>query len=139
MRTEGDPAKQRLPSWFEGYEQILPESLDDLKGPVDGFIDRSIRPFPHALDNWRMRIELYRELITSGRKVELEQYINRNHFIELWPYIRSCVCDGYRLPWEKKFPELGYRASIDVSIYDPYADEPFRLKDGWMKRSRRLI
>lgn len=110
---ESDPTSRgritaaNLPSWFEGYEQILPASLDDLKGPAGGFIDRPIRPFPFALDNWRMRVELYRELITAGHKAELERYINRDHFIELWPYIRICVCDGYRLPWERSFRSCG--------------------------------
>lgn len=136
MKTDWWYHPSNLPSRFEGYEQILPERLDDLKGPGDGVLEIPTYIGRWDLADWKSRVGLYHELITSGHKAELEQHINRDHFVELWPYIRDRVCDGYRLPWEKRFPELWYRASVDVSIYDPRAEEPFRLKEGWMKRFR---
>lgn len=143
MTTEWRYYPADLPSRYEGYEKILPESLDDLQGPAEGVVALPFRlawsgATEFDLSNWRDRLALYQIIITGGVAGDPETFMNRDHVIELWPYMRDMFGYGYRDPWEKKFPELWYRASIDVSIYDPRADEPFQLKEGWMKRSRRL-
>ena len=126
-----------MSTWFtEEFKRELrdrvPDSLDDLRGPAEGVIELPLRIGRWDLAEWKQRVGLYHELIVDCRKGEPERYIDRGHFVELWPYIRCCVCDGYSSPWEEKFPELRHRASIDTSIYDPRADEPFRLKTDWM-------
>lgn len=123
----------QLPSWYEGYEKILPTSLDDLQGPVNG---RAALPFRLAwsgvaeydLSNWRHRLTLYQVIITGGVTGDPETYINRDDLVELWPYVRDMFGPGYRDPWEARFPELRERAAIDVSVYDPRARVPFQRR-----------
>lgn len=77
-------------------------------------------------------MSLYQIIITRGVAGDPETYINCDHLVELWPYLRDMFGPGYRDPWEARFAELRERAAIDVSVYDPRAHVPFqttRLSD----------
>lgn len=122
-----------LPSRFDGYERILPATLDDLRGPAAGFVALPLRLAwsgitAFDLSNWRLRLTYQRIIITEGIPGDPEAYLDRAQLIELWPYQRRMLGAAYRLPWETAFPDLRERAEIDVSRYDPLAGAPFQLK-----------
>lgn len=121
----------QLPSRYEGYERILPASLDDLTGPAEGVVALPLRLAWSGLTEfdlakWKLRLGLYQIILTNGRPGDPETYINRDHLVELWPYQRRRLGPGYRDPWEGRFSELRERAEIDVRAYDPMADLPFQ-------------
>lgn len=127
------PMTMRLPSRYEGYEEILPASLDDLNGPAEGVVALPLRLAWSGLTEfnlakWKLRLGLYQIILTNGRPGDPETYINRDHLVELWPYQRRRLGPGYRDPWEDRFPELRERAAIDVRAYDPAAALPFQRR-----------
>lgn len=123
----------QLPPYWEGQEKIIPASLDDLKGPAEGVVALPFRLAwtglkEYDLSNWRLRLALYQLIITGGAPGDPETFINKDHFIELWPFERNMFHPGYRDPWESRFPELRERAKVDVSVYDLRASVPFQRR-----------
>ncbi|TYB67203.1 hypothetical protein FXF51_15020 [Nonomuraea sp. PA05] len=98
-----------LPSFYEGLDEKVPESLGDLQGPADGVVALP----PHLawsgftefdLAKPMVRMEMYRTVITAGRRVDYEAYLNADHLVSDWPTLRRGLGPGYRHAWEKKLP-----------------------------------
>ncbi|MGI5283344.1 hypothetical protein ACQEVF_08425 [Nonomuraea polychroma] len=98
-----------LPSRYEGLEEKVPDSLDDLHGPAEGVVPLP----PHLawsgltefdLSKPGIRMEMYRTVITTGRRVDYELYLNADHLVADWPMLRKGLGPGYRHAWEKKLP-----------------------------------
>ncbi|MFI5835958.1 hypothetical protein ACIA5A_20025 [Micromonospora sp. NPDC051300] len=95
-----------------GYAKpvIVPDSLDDLRGPTQGIVD-----LPRHL-KWsgnsrydlaqpgRMR-DLYRAVLNEAASTEdLATYVDRDSLIRLWPTI--WLPSSVRRAWEARFPNL---------------------------------
>ncbi|WP_188190717.1 hypothetical protein [Nonomuraea sp. SYSU D8015] len=98
-----------LPSWYEGLEDKIPDSLDDLRGPAEGVVALP----PHLawsgltefdVSKPGIRMEMYRTVITTGRRVDYESYLNADHLAADWPLLRRGLGPGYRDAWERKLP-----------------------------------
>lgn len=103
MRTDWSYAPANLPSRFEGYEELLPESLNDLQGPTEGVVALLFRSAwsgmtEFDLSDWRHCLELYRIIITQGVSGDPERFINKDHLVHLWPYVRDMFGYGYLRP-----------------------------------------
>lgn len=101
-----------LPSRYEGLEDKLPLSLDELHGPAEGVV-----PLPPRLAwsgltefdlaDWRERLSLYRIIITGGwLPGDAREYLNADHLVSDWPMQRRFLGPQYREIWESRFPEL---------------------------------
>jgi len=100
-----------LPSRFEGLEDKLPASLDELHGPREGVVALPLRLAwsgltEFDLSRWKLRLGLYQIIITGGLPGDAEQYINADYLMELWPYQRRLIGERYREAWESRFPQL---------------------------------
>ncbi|MDP4504651.1 hypothetical protein [Nonomuraea turcica] len=96
-----------LPSWYEGLEDKIPDSLDDLQGPAEGVVAlpqhlawSGLTAFD--LSKRGIRMEMYRTVITTGRRVDYEAYLNADHLVADWPVLRKGLGPGYRQAWENK-------------------------------------
>ncbi|MGP3954647.1 hypothetical protein ACTWPT_01520 [Nonomuraea sp. 3N208] len=98
-----------LPPLYEGLEDKIPDSLDDLHGPAEGVV-----PLPNHLvwsgltrfdlSNYRLRLSMYRIVITGGRRVDYETYLNADHLVKDWPLLSKGLGPAYRRAWERKLP-----------------------------------
>lgn len=89
---------------------VVPDSLDDLKGPASGVVSLppELRPTPanrYDLDVLGSAISFYAHVISEARRVEdLTRYLNRDLLLQVWPYL---VLPRYCFPkWHARFPEL---------------------------------
>ena len=87
----------------------VPESLDDLHGPlsgtveVGGHIDTSLTPVYDLADPGR-RWSLYTKVVQAGTAAEQAALLDRTTLVAMWPILmlpRPC-----RDLWEATFPEL---------------------------------
>jgi hypothetical protein len=98
-----------LPPLYEGLEDKVPDSLDDLHGPAEGVVAlpnhlvwSGLTRFD--LSNYRLRLSMYRIVITAGRRVDYETYLNADHLVTDWPLLRKGLGLAYRRAWEGKLP-----------------------------------
>ncbi|MEU6784166.1 hypothetical protein ABZ912_33645 [Nonomuraea angiospora] len=103
-----------LPSIYEGLEEKVPDSLGDLHGPADGVVALP----PHLawsgltefdLSNFKLRLSMYKIVITAGQRADYEAYLNADHLVTDWPLLCKGLGRGYRQAWEKKLalaPEI---------------------------------
>lgn len=90
---------------------ILPDSLDDLRGPATGSVElpnrllwNQSRPFDLS-DEDRMR-SLIRIVLREARtEDDLAAYVDRDALVRLWPELG--LPQRIRQAWEERFPELG--------------------------------
>ncbi|WP_157250021.1 hypothetical protein [Nonomuraea typhae] len=101
-----------LPSRWEGIEDRVPDSLDDLRGPAEGTVAlplhlawSGLREFDLA--NPRLRMSLYRTVITSGGWADAVAYLNAATLAADWPTLRRGLGPHYRRAWENKHMLLG--------------------------------
>jgi hypothetical protein len=103
-RTQpGDLHESRIP-------YVLPESLDQLTGPLTGIVEVGI-PIDwspqraYDLNNPDDRIALYTTVLSEASTVEdLSRFLNKDGLLALWSQLRLpryCV-----RRWHAKFPEL---------------------------------
>ncbi len=98
---------------------VVPDSLDDLKGPATGMvtIPHSVfwaKPEPVVInvENDRVLWQMYREVLGSAVVLEdLVTVVNKDHLIRLWPQL---IWDKVvRQAWEDRFPELRGRSEFN--------------------------
>jgi hypothetical protein len=73
----------------------LPESLDALRGPVQGVVD--------------LPLHMYRTVLHEGLHDDLPRYLNQDLLLQLWPVLRALVGRTVRAVWEDAFPRLASR------------------------------
>lgn len=87
-----------------------PESLDELHGPHDGFIDlpHAVRWQPDRLgvdvSNLGWRRMAYQALLAEGIVAEQCRLTNQDRLIETWPILH--MDPRVRNLWERRFPQL---------------------------------
>ncbi|MFC5817407.1 hypothetical protein [Nonomuraea harbinensis] len=96
-----------LPSRSDGLLAQIPDSLTDLRGPVDGKVALPPHlswsgPREYDLADLRLRLSMYRMVITGGGRVDAERYLNARHLTADWPLLRKGLGPGHRRAWEHK-------------------------------------
>ncbi|MFG3282470.1 hypothetical protein [Streptomyces sp. NPDC048111] len=93
------------------FVRRLPGSLDELRGPVHGVVElpltvawSGLRSFD--LDRPRLRMGLYRTVLSEGMREDLCRFLDADLLIELWPTLRTLIGTAVRDAWEGAFPEL---------------------------------
>lgn len=94
---------------------VLPDSLDDLRGPTTGTVElpnrllwNPSRPFDLS-DDARLR-SMIRIVIREARaQDDLRKYIDRDSLVRLWSSLG--LPERIRSAWEARFPELGDQRS----------------------------
>jgi hypothetical protein len=93
------------------FVRRLPGSLDELCGPVHGVVElpltvawSGLRSFD--LDRPRLRMSLYRTVLSEGMREDLCRFLDADLLIELWPTLRTLIGTAVRDAWESAFPEL---------------------------------
>ncbi|PBC76774.1 hypothetical protein BX265_1495 [Streptomyces sp. TLI_235] len=89
----------------------LPSALDDLAGPVTGEVELPLHLAWSGLRRFdlgrpRLRMGLYRIVLTEGMQEDLVQFLNARVLVELWPVLRTLVGPAVRQVWESAFREL---------------------------------
>ncbi|QYC39317.1 hypothetical protein Nocox_08465 [Nonomuraea coxensis DSM 45129] len=104
-----------LPPLYEGLADKVPGSLADLRGPAEGVVALP----PHLvwsgltefdLSDPRLRMTMYRIVITAGRRADYETYLNPGLLAADWPLLRRALGLGYRDAWERRLPLRGESA-----------------------------
>ena len=89
---------------------VVPDSLDDLKGPGSGVVELPITLFwsrpdrKFNLDDRYQAIDMYLAVLDRGSVDELASYLNGKLLVELWPDLH--LTRAKRLPWQARFAEL---------------------------------
>ncbi|MCK2221612.1 hypothetical protein MF672_048585 [Actinomadura sp. ATCC 31491] len=98
-----------LPPLHEGLADKVPDSLADLRGPAEGVV--ALPPWlawsgltEFDLSQFKIRMEMYRIVITTGRRVDYETYLNADLLMADWPLLRRGLGPAYRHAWENKLP-----------------------------------
>ncbi|MFI0422091.1 hypothetical protein [Spongiactinospora sp. 9N601] len=101
-----------LPSRTSGLTRRVPPSPDALHGPSSGVVE----PPPHLawsgltrfdLADRRLRMSMYRTVITGGGGQDAETYLNAGLLAADWPLLRIGLGPGYRNAWETMMRGLG--------------------------------
>jgi len=97
-------------SVYDAMPVILPDSLDDLQGPVDGVVtlprhlDWSPSRTYDFSDPLRVRT-FYRTVLREAATMsDLTMWVNRSRLKSVWPDL--VLPDRVRTAWELAFPEL---------------------------------
>ncbi|MEV7891238.1 hypothetical protein ACWD3I_43610 [Streptomyces sp. NPDC002817] len=96
------------------FQQRLPASLDELRGPARGVVDLPLHVAwsgmtSYDLDKPRQRMGLYRTVLHEGLREDLTSVLNQDVLLELWPTLRRLVGRTVRTVWEDAFPQLAAR------------------------------
>ncbi|RBQ15136.1 hypothetical protein DP939_36590 [Spongiactinospora rosea] len=101
-----------LPPRTTGLSGRVPPSLDALRGPSSGVVELP----PHLawsgltrfdLADRRLRMSMYRTVITGGGRRDAETYLNAGLLAADWPLLRMGLGPGYRNAWESMMRGLG--------------------------------
>ncbi|MEV0990670.1 hypothetical protein [Streptomyces sp. NPDC049949] len=100
----------------ERYTGRLPDSLDELAGPVGGVVELPLHIAwsglrAYDLDRPRQRMSLYRTVLAEGRRDDLATLLDRDLLTEQWPVLRTLVSRHIRQVWEDRFPQLAGRVT----------------------------
>ena len=103
-----------LSLYQQKFQQRLPASLDELRGPVRGVVDLPLHVAwsgltSYDLDKPRQRMGLYRTVLHEGLREDLTSFLNQDVLLELWPTLRRLVGRTVRTVWEDAFPQLASR------------------------------
>ncbi|MEU9663850.1 hypothetical protein [Streptomyces chartreusis] len=98
----------------EKFVQRLPESLDELRGPIHGVVELPLHIAWSGMTSYdmgkpRQRIGLYRTVLHEGLHDDLPLYLNQDLLLQLWPVLRMLVGRTVRTVWEDAFPQLASR------------------------------
>ncbi|MBG0828420.1 hypothetical protein HS041_11650 [Planomonospora sp. ID67723] len=101
-----------LLSRWEDVGRRVPGSLADLRGPATGVVSLP----PHLvwsgltrfdLADLRLRMSMYRTVITGGGRADAERYLNADILVADWPLLRRGLGQSYRRAWEDRISALG--------------------------------
>jgi hypothetical protein len=103
-----------LALYREKFWGRLPESLDELRGPVQGVVELPLHMVWFGLTTYdlgkpRKRMGLYRAVLHEGLREDLPRYLNRDLLLDLWPVLRTLVGRTVRTVREDAFPQLASR------------------------------
>ncbi|MFG3021584.1 hypothetical protein ACGFZQ_24050 [Streptomyces sp. NPDC048254] len=103
-----------LALYREKFRGRLPESLDELHGPIHGVVDLPLHMAWSGMTSYdlgkpRQRMGLYRTVLHEGLHDDLPRYLNQDLLHELWPVLRTLVGRTVRAVWEDAFPQLASR------------------------------
>jgi hypothetical protein len=103
-----------LALYRQKFQQRLPASLEELRGPAHGVVDLPLHVAwsgltSYDLDKPRQRMGLYRTVLHEGLREDLASCLNRDVLLELWPTLRGLVGRTVRTVWEDAFPQLATR------------------------------
>ncbi|MFC4057512.1 hypothetical protein ACFOWE_04365 [Planomonospora corallina] len=101
-----------FPSRWQDVDRRVPDSLADLRGPAAGVVALPIHLAWSGLTEFdladpRLRMSLYRTVITGGGRADAETYLNGELLRTDWPVLRRGIGSAYRRAWEGKLPALG--------------------------------
>ncbi|GAA3115591.1 hypothetical protein GCM10010466_03320 [Planomonospora alba] len=101
-----------LPSRWQDVDRRVPDSLADLRGPATGLVALPLHLAWSGLTEFdladpRLRMSLYRTVITGGGRADAEAYLNGELLRADWPVLRRGIGPAYRRAWEDKLSALG--------------------------------
>ena len=101
------------------YRGRLPQSLDDLAGPMSGTVQLPMHVAwsgltAFDLDHPRPRMSLYRAVMAEGQRDDLVAYLNNDLLLGQWPVLRTLISRHIRNAWEAAFPELALRRAAQA-------------------------
>ncbi|MFG2639176.1 hypothetical protein ACGFX8_36960 [Streptomyces sp. NPDC048362] len=106
-----------LELYRQKFRRRLPDSLDELRGPVSGVVEppstviwSGLRAFDLASE--RQRMSLYRTVLAEGMRQDLCALLSRDVLVRLWPTLRMLVSATVRDVWEERFADLRDRADV---------------------------
>ncbi|MGW1614574.1 hypothetical protein ACWCQZ_35050 [Streptomyces sp. NPDC002285] len=107
-----------LALYREKFRRRLPESLEELHGPIQGVVELPLHMAWSGMTSYdmskpRQRMSLYRTVLHEGLRDDLPRYLNQDLLLQLWPVLRALVGSTVRTVWEDTFPQLtsGTRAA----------------------------
>lgn len=90
---------------------VLPETLDDLRGPASGLVELPVRLYWSAgsrtfdLDNRHEAADMYEAVLdVASSRADLVRYLNARLLIQVWPVLG--MNRAKRAAWEERFPVL---------------------------------
>lgn len=115
--ASGPPAREVLRA---RYASQLPARLDELAGPVHGTVDLPLHVVwsglsSFDLDRPKLRMSLYRTVLTEGLHEDLVAFLNKDLLIHQWPILRTLISRAIRDVWEHAFPELATARSTTAA------------------------
>jgi len=108
-----------LPSRWTNLDEKVPRRLADLRGPATGTISLPRHLVWSGLNDWdlsdiRLRLSMYRVVITTGRRIDAETFLHPDHLVNDWPIQRRLLGHRYCEAWERHLPELAARLAEAV-------------------------
>ncbi|MFJ3310262.1 hypothetical protein ACIPSA_46175 [Streptomyces sp. NPDC086549] len=94
----------------------LPDSLEDLSGPVFGSVELPLHLAwsgltRFSLEDEQLLLGLYRIVLTNGLREDLTAYLNADLLMRHWPRLRIALGKPVRTCWEQRFPQLAAAAA----------------------------
>lgn len=90
---------------------VMPESLDDLRGPASGLVELPVRLYWSAgsrtfdLDSRHEAADLYEAVLdVASSRADLARYLNAGLLVQVWPVLG--MSRAKRAAWENRFPVL---------------------------------
>jgi hypothetical protein len=99
----------------EEFRRRLPESLEELHGPIQGVVELPLHMVWSGITSYdmskpRQRMGLYRTVLHEGLRDDLPRYLNQELLLQLWPVLHALVGRTVRTVWEDTFPQLASRS-----------------------------
>jgi hypothetical protein len=96
-----------LPPRWSDYARRLPSSLEDLRGPADGSVHLPLHVAwsgrrSYDVGDDRERLILYALLLAEAQREDLEQFLNRDALLRMWPRLRRLLGKHARSAWEQQ-------------------------------------
>ncbi len=100
-----------LPPRFENFGDRLPATLDSLAGPVTGVFTLPIHlcwsgKNSFDLADERERLLCYLIVLHEGQRADLEQWLNADLLVPMWPQMRRFLGRHVQDAWEARFPNV---------------------------------
>ncbi|MDX2763042.1 hypothetical protein [Streptomyces europaeiscabiei] len=103
-----------LALYREKFRRRLPESLEELHGPIQGVVELPLHMAWSGMTSYdmskpRQRMGLYRTVLHEGLRDDLPRYLNQDLLLQLWPVLHALVGRTVPTVWEDTFPQLASR------------------------------
>ncbi|MGW0934465.1 transcriptional regulator [Streptomyces sp. NPDC002666] len=97
------------------FARRLPAALSELAGPQHGPARLPLHPARSGpttldIDQPRLRMSYYRIVLAEGQQDDLDQHLDRDLLVGLWPTLRTLISRDVREVRERAFDELAHRA-----------------------------
>ncbi|MFJ8034792.1 hypothetical protein [Streptomyces sp. NPDC096032] len=104
-----------LALYREKFRRRLPQSLEELRGPIDGIVELPLHVAWSGMTSYdlgkpRQRMGLYRTVLHEGLRDDLRRFLDRDLLLQMWPVLRTLVGRTVRSVWEEAFPQLAARS-----------------------------